>query len=395
MEQNSKLLSTDWITDSIDTYIYSQRPKNSAIYIIVLAVVALIIISLPFIYVDITVQSNGIVRPNSEVSIITAPMTEIVERVYVKEGDMLKKGDEILKFRTNSSDGRIKYQQDRSLDLQTQISDLNLLSKRLSPSVFLSTARQQEYRKYLSEIHRLQTDLHQYEIDWKRHKTLFDKGLISESEYNEHYYQYLNRQNELNLQKANQKSTWKTDLANLKMQLSEMSSALIETNSNRNLHVVKSPINGTLEQFSGIYSGSYLQTGTTIAIVSPDTTLHVEVYVTPRDIAFITEGMRVKVQIESFNYNEWGTIDGYVKRISSDCIRDKNGNTFYEVRCKLTKNYLELRSQGRKGFIKKGMVCVAHFVVSRSSLLDLLYKNLDEWVNPTQHQTTTPINSHN
>lgn len=212
MEQNSKLLSTDWITDSIDTYIYSQRPKNSAIYIIVLAVVALIIISLPFIYVDITVQSNGIVRPNSEVSIITAPMTEIVERVYVKEGDMLKKGDEILKFRTNSSDGRIKYQQDRSLDLQTQISDLNLLSKGLSPSVFLSTARQQEYRKYLSEIHRLQTDLHQYEIDWKRHKTLFDKGLISESEYNEHYYQYLNRQNELNLQKANQKAHGKQTL---------------------------------------------------------------------------------------------------------------------------------------------------------------------------------------
>lgn len=203
MEQNSKLLSTDWITDSIDTYIYSQRPKNSAIYIIVLAVVALIIISLPFIYVDITVQSNGIVRPNSEVSIITAPMTEIVEKVYVKEGDMLNKGDEILKFRTNSSDGRIKYQQDRSLDLQTQISDLNLLSKGLSPSVFLSTARQQEYRKYLSEVHRLQTDLHQYEIEWKRHKTLFDKGLISESEYNEHYYQYLNRQNELALQKAN------------------------------------------------------------------------------------------------------------------------------------------------------------------------------------------------
>ena len=241
----------------------------------------------------------------------------------------------------------------------------------------------------MSEQYRLQTDLRQYETEWRRYKVLFDKGLISESEYNEHYYRYQDKLNELHLQQTNQKSAWKTELTNLKMQLKETTSNLIETRSNRNVYVVRSPINGTLEQFSGIYPGSNLQVGATIAVVSPDTSLYIEAYVAPRDIGFIREGMHVKVQIESFNYNEWGTLEGYVQNISSDYIRNNDGESYYKVKCKLTKNYLELRNSKRKGYVKKGMTGVVHFVVTRRSLFDLLYKNIDQWANPTQYQTTT------
>ena len=128
--------------------------------------------------------------------------------------------------------------------------------------------------------------------------------------------------------------------------------------------------------------------GTTIAVVSPDTSLYIEAYVAPRDIAFIRENMRVKVQIESFNYNEWGTLQGYVQNISSDYIRNNDGQSYYKVKCKLTKNYLELRNSKRKGYVKKGMTGIVHFVVTRRSLFNLLYKNIDEWANPTQHQAT-------
>lgn len=387
-------LDKEQLNDSIETYLYHHRAKNKIIYWTVLFFITALIVALPFIYVDITVQSSGVVRPSGEISRITAPMTEIVETVCAKEGDMLRQGDEILRFRTSSSDGRIKYQQDREADTQAQITDLDLLSRGLCPHVFASAARQQEYAKHQSETHRLQTELRQLETEWKRHKVLFGKGLISESEYNEHYYRYQDKLNELNLLNANRMSAWKTELANLRMQLSETASNLTETRSNKNLYIVRSPINGTLEQFAGIYPGSNLQIGTTIAMVSPDTTLHIEAYVAPRDIAFITEGMRVKVQIESFNYNEWGTLEGKVQSVSSDYVSDGNGNTYYKVKCMLLKKYLELRKQNRKGFVKKGMTGVIHFVVTRRSLFDLLYKSLDDWMNPTQYQSTTSAGNH-
>ena len=197
MEQQPELLTTEWVSDSVGTYLYQKRPKRRIIYIIVLAVVSAVVISLPFVYVDITVQSNGFVRPNGEISVITAPMTETVERVSAKEGDKLRKGDEILRFRTSSPDGKITYQQERSKEASAQIADLELLSKGQCPRAFASAARQQEYAKYLSEQYRLKTDLRQYETEWRRYKVLFDKGLISESEYNEHYYRYQDKLNEL------------------------------------------------------------------------------------------------------------------------------------------------------------------------------------------------------
>lgn len=388
MEQQPELLPTEWVSDSVDTYLYQKRPNRHVIYTVMLAAVSAAIISLPFVYVDITVQSSGFVRPNGEISVITAPMTETVERVSAKEGDKLRKGDEILRFRTSAPDGKIKYQQERSMETNAHIADLELLSRGQRPQAFASAARQQEYAKYLSEQYRLKTDLRQYETEWRRYKVLFDKGLISESEYNEHYYRYQDKVNELHLQQTNQMSAWKTELTNLKMQLKETTSNLIETRSNRNAYVVRSPINGTLEQFSGIYPGSNLQVGATIAVVSPDTSLYIEAYVVPRDIAFIREKMRVKVQIESFNYNEWGTLEGYVQNISSDYIRNNDGQSYYKVKCKLTKDYLELRNSKRKGYVKKGMTGIVHFVVTRRSLFNLLYKNIDEWVNPTQYQAT-------
>ena len=95
------------------------------------------------------------------------------------------------------------------------------------------------------------------------------------------------------------------------------------------------------------------------------------------------------MQIESFNYNEWGTLEGSVQSISSDYIRDNNGKSFYKVKCKLNQNYLKLRNGKRTSYVKKGMTSVVHFVVTRRSLFDLLYKNTDEWVNPTQYQSAT------
>ena len=386
MSHSISFLPAEWIENNIDTYLYKHRAKTNLIYIILLMVIMIAIVLLPFIYVDVTIQSKGVVRPTNEMSVLTSPLTEIVQAVYAKDGGKLRKGDVVLMFKSTAPNEKMSYQYQRSCDIKAQIMDLVQLSRGLRPTSFSSQARQLEYAKFLSEIRRLQTDLQQYKVEWERYSILFHKGLISESEYNEYYYRYLDKWNELKLLRANQESAWETDLARLKLQLSETQANLTDIKQNKDLYVVKSPINGTLEQFSGIYPGSHLQAGSTIGVISPNTQLHVEAYVVPRDIAFIKEGMRVKVQVESFNYNEWGTLEGHVENISSDYIRDNNGSLYYKVKCKLSKDYLQLSNQERRGYIKKGMTAIVHFVVTRQSLFDLLYKNIDEWMNPTQYQ---------
>ena len=68
-------LDKEQLNDSIETYLYHHRAKNKIIYWTVLFFITALIVALPFIYVDITVQSSGVVRPSGEIIRITAPMT--------------------------------------------------------------------------------------------------------------------------------------------------------------------------------------------------------------------------------------------------------------------------------------------------------------------------------
>jgi hypothetical protein len=78
-----------------------------------------------------------------------------------------------------------------------------------------------------------------------------------------------------------------------------------------------------------------------LAIISPDSTLYGEVYVSLCNIGYISIDMPVNIQVSSFNYNEWGTISGKVTEISSDFMTDNAGNNaFYKVKCGLDKNFL-------------------------------------------------------
>ena len=106
---------------------------------------------------------------------------------------------------------------------------------------------------------------------------------------------------------------------------------------------------------------------------------------TPRNIGYLSLGMPVIVQVESFNYNEWGTVGGTVKDISSDFMTDKQGHSFYKVKCGMDRDYLQLKN-GRTGRLKKGMTVSAHFMITRRSLFDLLYQKMDDWVNPARYK---------
>ena len=281
---------------------------------------------------------------------------------WLREGDRVNKGDVLLRFRTNNSDYKINYQTNRLNDYQAHLTDLAYLAKGECPVVFHSPVRQQEYTYFIKKKKELETSLAQAEKEYMRNKNLFDKKVISEEEYDKYYFQYQSQQNELASLIQSQLSTWQADM-----------------------NTYRSPVSGTIDQFSGIYRGSSIQAGQSLAVVSPDSTLCMEIYVTPRNIGFMNIGMPVNVQVESFNYNEWGTLPGKVTEISSDFLADSQGNSFYKVKCRMERNYLMLKS-GQKGVLKKGMTVSAHFMITRRSLFDLLYQKIDDWANPKQYE---------
>lgn len=384
------LLPNEWIENSIETYIYQHTSKSQIIYWIVLFAVTVTLAALPFIYVDISIQGSGVVRPVAEKAEITSSITEIVDSVFVKEGEQVNKGDVILRFRTNSSDYKINYQTSRLNDYSAQLTDLAYLAEGDCPKFFSSPVRQQEYAYFIRKKQELETELAQAEKEYLRNKTLFEKKVISEEEYDSYYFKYKSQQNELASLVQSQISTWQADQNTYRNTYNEMSTNLKQEIKDKDMYIVRSPVDGTVDQFSGVYRGSSIQAGQSLAVISPDSTLCIEVYVTPRNIGFMNIGMPVNVQVESFNYNEWGTIPGRVKDISSDFLTDSQGNSFYKVKCEMERDFLQLKN-GRIGKLKKGMTVNAHFMVTRRSLFDLLYQKMDGWVNPKQYENETMV----
>lgn len=98
------------------------------------------------------------------------------------------------------------------------------------------------------------------------------------------------------------------------------------------------------------------------------------------DIGYIEKGQKVQVQADAYNYQQWGLLSGEVTEILPDIV-EMNSQPYFRVRCTMNRNYLEL-SNGYKGYMKKGMTVTGRFHLTRRSLAQLLFDEIDNWMNP-------------
>lgn len=373
------------IEASIESYLYTKTSTSHNIYIVTVIAVMVAFIAFPFIYIDISIQSTGIIRPKGEKAEIKASVSELIDSVYVKEGQRVKEGDVLLRLRTLNVGYQINFQEKKLEDYAKHIADLEILVMRRVPSKFSSPLYQQEYMSYQKKVNEAQASLDKTNLDFNRNSALYKKGVISAEEYEGYVHTQRQAENSLASIRESQYSSWQSELKTYKEQQIESEANLHQEEKNLDMYYMKSPIDGTLDYFSGIYAGGSVRTGEILAVISPDAPLYAEVQVSPRDIGNITVGVPVTIQVESFNYNEWGVIRGKVTEISSDFFQDtENNNTYYKVKCSMEKEYLSLRS-GRSGHLKKGMTVRANFILNRRSLFDLLYMKADEIFNPRQY----------
>ncbi|WP_029902840.1 HlyD family secretion protein [Prevotella sp. 10(H)] len=376
----------DEIDNSIESYLYKKTSTSHKIYIVTTIAILVVFIALPFIYIDVSTQSTGVIRPKGERTEIKASVSEFIDSVYVREGQSVKEGDILLRLRSSNVGYQINYQGRRKEEYANHIADLEVLVTRRVPGHFKSSLYQQEYMSFRKKVTEAETSLEKAMIDHNRNQALHEKGVISTEEFEGYIHAQRQAENTLATIRETQYSEWQTALKNYKEQLIESEANLLQEEKNLDMYYIKSPINGTLDLFSGIYTGGSVRTGETLAIISPDADLYAEIQVSTRDIGYITVGMPITVQVESFNYNEWGVIDGTVTDISSDFFQDtENNTTYYKVRCSMEKNYLELKN-GRKGYLKKGMSIRANFILNKRSLFELIYMKADEIFNPKQYQ---------
>jgi HlyD family secretion protein len=117
-----------------------------------------------------------------------------------------------------------------------------------------------------------------------------------------------------------------------------------------------------------------------VAVISPENSLIAEVIVPAKHIGMLFIGMPVKIQMDAFDYNQWGMVSGRITGISDDYHLVNNAPVF-KVKCTLDTPFLRLKN-GTTGLIKKGMTLNARFIIASRTLFQLLYQKSDDWLNP-------------
>lgn len=363
----------------IEKQIFRHSRKSNVIYLTALAAIFFALASLPFLYVDIVVHGVGVVRPISEKVELKSSVAETIVQVLAQEGSTLNQGDTILLLNTTSVDASLSNERSLLKNIDDQLADLQTLSSQHSRS-FRSDKRQQEQLLFQRQKEELVLSIETADKKLKRNEPLFRSGVIPQDEFENYQHEKRRFEQALKTLTENRISQWKSDLNELQRQREETLAHIQRLEQERQQHVVTAPVQGSLEQCSGLYPGGRLYSGQTIGVISPDSTLIVECYLPPKDIGFLHLSMKVSVLVEAFDYNQWGKLKAQVSDISSDFIM-QNETPLYKVKCRIEQPFLTLRN-GKRGYLKKGMTVQARFLVNRRSLFHLIYEKMDDWANP-------------
>jgi HlyD family secretion protein len=374
------MIQDSQVTYTLENLYYHNKVKKFTIYTVVIFVIALVIILLPFINIDISTQSRGIIRSQSENVPISNIVRGRVTYINLYNNQNIQKGDTLVTVETTTLDAETTMNADIQRDLSAILEDLNRVTSGRASSLQTSEI-QREYQTYIQRYQGALASREQAQKTYNRNKLLYNQGVISASEMEQYEHDLRIAKTSLQTLEQQQYASWQTHKREIIQQIKNYSGVINQIEAGKKNYYIIAPISGSITNFTGIQKGTFLYEGTIVAEISVQDSLRIETFVSPNDIGLIKEGQSVKFQIDTYNYNQWGMLTGEVSNIDQDISIEQNGSAYFKVWCKLDKNYLQLKN-GYKGQIKKGMTLTTRFYINRRSLWELLYDKVDNWLNP-------------
>lgn len=367
--------------NTIENLISKNKIKSFSIYLIIVLAIVIFLVLLPIIKIDISSQSRGIVRSTTDNVPVTAIVSGRIVWLNLKNNQIIQKGDTLLKIAKENLETEKNTQNVMSNSVTELLQDLNSILSGKTNILKTSTARE-DFLKFESRRNELKSKVAQAEINFIRNKSLYDKNIIAKVEYEKYDYELRSANEILKSYISEQKSTWENQKRDLEERIKNLKGSIEKINAEENNYIILAPISGTIESFSGLQVGSFLNASQSIATISAADYLIVESVVSPNDIGLIHKNQKVKFQLDAFNYNQWGLLEGKVIDIDHNATVREN-QTFFKVRCQLSSTEMKLQS-GYKTNVSKGMTLTTRYSITRRSLFDLLFDKVDDWLNPKQ-----------
>ena len=369
-------------------YKYHSDEGSWIIYTVILSATIIALILLPFIPIQISINSQGVIQSSIERTELFASVSGRIVEVRIKDNQSLAAGDTVLLIDSSLPLQQSKILSRRSEQLKHLLEDVarlvNLIRSQDTSSirpVFITEQYRASWLQFRQEFEECLLNIEQAERNHIRYNTLYENGAITLSENEKFRFELDKAISDQTLLINRWRSQWEMEAGDYRKELSELLSRKAEIEEQNKLFTLVTPVTGSVQSLVGIQKGSYVFANQKIAEISPNTQLIAICYVKPSDIGLIRKGQLVNFQVDAFNYNQWGLISGKVIDISDDIVFLEQGVAVFKVSCVLESDHLKLKNE-YKGYLKKGMSFTARFMVAERTLFDLLYDKLDHWLNP-------------
>lgn len=173
--------------------------------------------------------------------------------------------------------------------------------------------------------------------------------------------------------KTNAKAQAQTELSAKLIEMNEIKERLSALTERKTRTAIKSPVDGTIQEITVNTVGGVIRPGEDlIKIVPKDDKLVIEAKVRPSDRAFIFPGQQAVVKLTAYDFSIYGGLDAELISISADTFEDQEGNTYYQVKLRTTET--ELKRKGEVLPIEIGMVASVDILTGEKTVMQYLLK---------------------
>jgi HlyD family secretion protein len=309
------------------------------------------------------VTVKGKLEPLGVVKDIQVPLGGVVDKILVKEGDRVKKGEILLLLDAESTtDQRLSIKKsiaykEQQLELKKTEMQRYLDGNLTQQNVLTKTLALEN--EILNRLDILRREGASAELQYlqQRNKVQEVSGQLQEAQ----------------AERLRQDAILEQGIRQLQTELTELRSKLIELNVNIRYQKITAPENGLIFELKPKSRGFVAQTSEPVMKIVPFDKLEARVEIPSRDIGFISVGKLVDISIDSFPASDFGVLEGKVRRIGSDALPPDQLNQEYRYPAdiKLNSQKLKLKDGGYLP-LQVGMSLTANIKLRKVTYLQLL-----------------------
>lgn len=379
-----------------DLNVAMQMERHRGLYWTIILLFVLLFVFVVWAYnsnVEEVTRGQGSVIPSSREQLIASLDAGVVSEMLVKEGEVVQKGQVLLKLDTTRSLALLRESKNKVAALKSMATRLRAEAYGTPldfPDDLPPELVRREKLAYQTRMRAMQEGI----LGMQEGKALLDReiavtepmakmGVVSEVEL----LRLKRQSSDLALRITERKNKFMAD-ANTELVRVEADLAQSEENMQARADPVErasieAPVYGIVKNIKVNTIGGIVAAGQDIMEIVPlDDVLLVEAYIRPADVAFISPNAPALVKISAYDYSLYGGLEGVVTLISPDALRDSKragefnlnpDESFYRVLVKTKSNALTDKN-GKPLEIMPGMSATVDIRTGEKSIFHYLTK---------------------